>query len=175
MVMSSLSQKVKNLKGFPREIGEFLIQENFSQEEVEVLPLFFEKKVRSSKEEGFVNNSQRIASIETLVNKNILKKKDLGDDTVYYLESVEKFFAWIRNNAQRKVKKVESQAQTFIDILRSSLGDAVQSEVTFYEGIEGIKDSYRHILDNAKEEICAYFSVVETVPKFQFEVQQGKQ
>ena len=161
MNVQNIKQKMEKLKGLPKEIASFLENENFSKNEIQLLPLFFEKKRIKSTEKELTPTL--IKAAESLVQKGVLIKKERKNEIEYSLESLESFFAWVRKNSVKKIKKIESKSSAFIDLLRISLGDSIKSKITYYEGIEGIKNSYRHILEHAKKEVCAYYSVVETI------------
>ncbi len=162
MNKTNLSQKVKNIKGISREIAPFLEKEHFSKEEIELLPFFFEKSKIKKSDKIFLKEKFKKA-LKNLIRKKIIVQKKWQGDHIYLLESLESFFSWIRENTCHKIRDIENNSNAFIDLLRSSLGNAIKSKVTFYEGIKGIRESYYHILDNAEGEICAYYSVLETV------------
>lgn len=156
-----MQEKMKRLKGLPKKIASFLEQEHFSQEEIFLLSHLFEKKV-IEKEEDILQSKEKKIAITSLVEKGIVRQKKQGKSEIYFLDSIESFFAWTRKNANTKKDSIDEQTNAFLDLLRSFLGSAVKSKINFYEGIEGIKDSYRHILQHA-EEVSAYFSVIESI------------
>lgn len=147
-----------------KDIQPFLQSEDFEIKEIELISYLLENRSINQNcnflKKGFYNSS-----IESLLQKNIIEKKQHENEVIYRLISIEHFFSWVRKNTKEKVSQMEQNTNIFIKNLRESLDDSVKSEVLFFEGIEGIKDSYRHILDNAKDEICAYFSVVEREQK----------
>lgn len=142
------------------EITMFLEKENFSSSEINLLLLFFEKQ-RIDCTDSVLTSPEYISALIVLEQKGLIEKKQSSKNKPYWFCSLENFFSWVRKKSSQKIQSVEDSTQVFINSLRSSLGYTVKSDVTFFEGIEGIKDSYRHILDHAQGEVCAYFSVKE--------------
>ncbi len=153
---------MKNNKSIHEELKSFLKKENFSEDEIALLVVFMEeKKIKPS--HSLLKKKNNKKALESLLKKKIIRAYKENGNSVYSLDSLESFFAWIKTNTSQKINNLRHQTNTFIDHLRFSLGDAVKSKITFYEGVEGIMDSYRHILEHAEKEVCAYYSVLEAV------------
>lgn len=148
----------------------FLKKEGFSKGEIEALEFLLHYKTAES-HDRFLQGKDRIKkqkAMNDLVKKGIISKKRSGHITRYSLESIENFLYWIREMADENIQKIRTNSTEIINTLRKSLSGSIKSNVHFFEGVEGIKESYHHVLCHAKEEICSYFSVVETIqPKLQ--------
>ena len=149
---------------FPIEkrVSQYLKQEGFSEEEIFIITTLLEKRAFPKNHKIFESAKHKQA-IDTLVNKNLIRYFANGGDEMLSIDSLEVFFHWIRNNAVDRINNIKERSEDIIDLLRNNLGGAVKSKFLFFEGVEGIKDSYHHILKHAEKETLAYYSIEETV------------
>ena len=145
----------KKEKQISISIIDFLKKENFlNQKELKILLIFL-------KEKRILKKSLSIKEKDIL--NFLIKNKIIIERSNYYsLESLEGLFAWIQKKSYEKALLAENNTKKFLDHLKSFFNITPGLKVKLYEGIDGIKQSYQHILDHAKDEICAYYSVIET-------------
>jgi len=138
------------------DIISFIKKEDFANLKERKVLLYFLKERSVLSKDSFLKENKK--ELEFLVKNNIILKKK----ACYSLESLEGLFAWIQKKSQEKAFLAKNRAENFLDFLKSSLGSVSRLNIKFYEGIDGIKESYQHILDNAKGEVCAFYSSIET-------------
>jgi hypothetical protein len=110
--------------------------------------------------EAEISSQSNKAALQNLIKQDLVVFDKIGKK--YDLKSVSYFVQWINGHTKNIVKKINHRMNHFVDIIENFNKFNQKIKVEFYEGTEGIKESYRHILENAKDNICSYYSVVET-------------
>lgn len=111
-----------------------------------------------------INRGTIYGVLDEMVKKNIVTQCMRGgvrhfsacppEQIAAYLERESQKFQLLKHDLEKIVPDLKRLANT---------AQGWQPKIQYFEGIEGVKQSYCHVLDNAPDKLDAYFSVIETI------------
>lgn len=132
-----------------------LLQTGLTSSQAEILSYLYQhKKAKASEIAKKAKRSRTIIykETETLIRLNLIRKIDKPNEPTF-------FWAKHPSALQKLIKKREQQVQNTKRLLRDSLPEIIgsynlisnQPGIRFYEGIKGLKEIYKEILNDKKK------------------------
>lgn len=112
---------------------------------------------------GIAKNSCRYIC-EQLLEKKLISLKKRGNMFIYKADPPEKMMFLLEEEERKIQDKKEGFNRILGDLINLSNPENTLPKIRFYNGYDGIKDSYRDMISECKgKEMMAIFSVVENV------------
>ncbi len=141
----------------PLHIQQMFKRLGFSANEVKVLLCLFQKKQANAKTISkltLISFSSVEYVLQTMVKRNLATSRHAEEGALYIACSDADFKAWLdgeRNRINTMYNEAEEEMKIF---LHDTHEQNWKPEVTYYEGVEGIKEIYDDILKEEKEIYC---------------------
>ena len=151
----------------PLGIRNILEKTDWSENEILVYSALLEKGAMDlstiSQETGLAISTVQY-SIKQLLGKKMLSKTIVNEKPNYLVSDIEKLKKWIKGFTKQFDHYTEN-VEKFVEQYDFN-PQMTTSKVRFYEGYRGVKQAYKQMLKDCKDdEICAFFSVVEDIGK----------
>lgn len=103
-------------------------------------------------------NESNLKTIKALLKKDFLEKK--GHE--YVVPPLQIILEKIQKNSFSKIDLLKTENQFFQDYVENFLGGTT-GRIHFFEGREGIKNSYKQFVSTLEKEVCSYFSMTDSL------------
>ncbi|MCF7918023.1 hypothetical protein K9L27_03440 [Candidatus Gracilibacteria bacterium] len=126
----------------------------FSDNEINILTFLFHVKKSSTEEisrQTAISLSSTQYGLNHLCSRNITRCSLRQKEDVFEICSDKEFFDWIDEQKQINQDIYEHAKQDISGFLSSMKESSWKPEVTYYEGVEGIKEIYENMLETAEK------------------------
>lgn len=144
-------------------IKKFLKKFDLSNEESHFLLKILKNKERKL-DLGKSQNNSALKVAKSLLKKGFLEKRG----TEYVMLPLQVVLKKIQQESFSKIESLKTESQFFQDYVKNFLGGLAATRINFFEGIDGIRDSYEQFTAVLNKEVCSYFSMVDS---FDLEIQ----
>lgn len=138
----------------PLRVRQALKMLGFSDNEIKIVTFFFSQKKASSREvsqKTAISFSATHYSLSNLEKRGILRSTSDNGDDIFEICSEKEFFEWIESQ-KRKNSEIYDKAQSSLSGFFTNLQESHwKPNVTYYEGIEGIKEIYEDLIETGED------------------------
>ncbi|TSD00334.1 MAG: adenylate cyclase [Candidatus Peregrinibacteria bacterium Greene1014_49] len=168
------------MNAIPAGVEAALLEAGFSPTEVVILRRLLaddaltlrEIALRTGKSTGVLDQAMK-----KLLQKNIVRKEVINDSTKFAITSLHAVSHWMEDDTKQKRELMARRQQSFETFIRTFEQDKKRPEIEYFEGIDGLAQAYRKLLDSGKE-IIGYvpvFCSIEDHPLRDFMVEWFRQ